>query len=76
MIANRHLVVGIGLDEILDNKSIDTAVLQTATVDVNHIHKARYSIQLSVMSIYTSLEQVHKASNSVLPPFLWAEECS
>ena len=76
LIANGHLVAGIGLDKILGNKSIDTAGLQSATVDVNHIHKARYSIQLSVVSIYTCLEQVHKARNSVLPLFSWVEERS
>ena len=73
LIANVHLVAGIGLDKILGNKSIDTAGLQSATVDVNHIHKARYSVQLSVVSIYTCLEQVHKARNSVLLLFSWAE---
>ena len=41
LIANGHLVAGIGLDEILGDTSIGTAGLQTATVDVNHIHKAR-----------------------------------
>ena len=45
-------------------------------MDVNHTHKARYSIQLSVVSIYTCLEKAHKASNSILPLFSWAEERS
>ena len=74
--ANRHLVAGTGLDEILGDTSIDTAGLQTATVDVNHIHKASYSVQLSVVSIYTCLKKAHKASNSVLPLFSWTEERS
>ena len=74
MIANGHLVAGTELDEILGDTSIDTAALQTVTVDVNHIHKASYSVQLSVVSIYTCLEKAHKASNSVLPLFSWAEE--
>ena len=74
--ANRHLVAGTGLDKILGDTSIDTAGLQTATVEVNHIHKARYSVQLSVVSIYTSLKEAHKASNSLLPLLLWAEELS
>ena len=76
LIANGHLVAGVGLDEILGDTYIDTAGLQTATVDVNHIHKARYSIQLSVVSIYTCLKKAHKASNSVLPLFPWVEERS
>ena len=48
LIANGHLVVGTGLDEILVDTSINTAGLQTVIVDVNHIHKARHSVQLSV----------------------------
>ena len=76
MIANGHLVAGTGLDGFLGDTSIDTAGLQTATVDVNHIHKARYSVQLSIVSIYTCLKKARKASNSVLPLFSWAQERS
>ena len=76
MIANGHLVVGTELNEILGDTSIDAAGLQTATVEVNHIHKASYSVQLSVVSIYTCLKKAHKASNSVLPLFSWSEERS
>ena len=77
LIRNGYLVTGLtGLDEILGGTSIDTAGLQTTTVDVNHIHKARYSIQLSVVSIYTCLKKAHKASNSILPLFSWAKERS
>ena len=75
MIANGHLVAGTGLDQILSDKSIDAAGLQTATVNVNHIQKARYSVQLSVVSIYTCLKGAHKSSNSVLPLFSRAEGC-
>ena len=45
-------------------------------MNVNRIHKARSSVQLSVMSIYTCLKKAHKASNSVLPLFSWTEERS
>ena len=77
LIRNGYLVAGLtGLDEILGDTSIDTAGLQITTVDVNHIHKARYSIQLSVVSIYTCLKKAHKASNSILPLFSWAKERS
>ena len=43
LIANEHLVAEIGLQEILDDTSIYTACLQTTTVNVKHVHKARYS---------------------------------
>ena len=76
LIANGHLEAEAGLDKFLGDTSIDTAGLQTATVDVNHIHKVRYSVQLSVVSIYTSLKEAHKASNSLLPLFSWEEESS
>ena len=76
LIANEHLVAGTGLEEILDDTSIYIAGLQTATVDVNHIHKARYSVQLCVVPIYICLKEVHEAINSVLPLYSWAEERS
>ena len=75
LIANGHLV-GTGLEEILGDTSIYTAVLQTATANVNHIHKASYSIQLSVVPIYICLREANEASNSVLPLYSWAEERS
>ena len=56
LIANGHLLAGTRVDEILDDIFIDTAGLQTATADVNHIHKARNYVQLSVVSIYTCLK--------------------
>ena len=76
MIANGHLVARTGLDEILGDTSIETAGLQNSTVDVNHLHKASYSVQVSVVSIYTCLKKAHKASNFVLLLFLWPEERS
>ena len=76
MIGNEHLVAGTGLHEILGDTCIDTAGLQTTTVDLNHIHKVRYSFQLSVVSIYTCLKKTHKASNSILSLFSYEEECS
>ena len=65
LIANGHLVNGIGLNKILGDRTIDTTVsdttigLETAFVDVNHFHKARYSVQLSVVSIYACLKEAH-----------------
>ena len=38
LIANGHQVAETGTDKILGDTSIDTAGLQTATVNVNHIH--------------------------------------
>ena len=75
-IANGHLVAWTGLDEILGVTSIDTANIKTATVDVNHIYKARYSVQLTFLSKYNRLKEPHEASKYVLPLFSWAEERS
>ena len=66
LIANGHLVAGAGLHEILGDRCIDTAGLQTTTVGLNHIHEVRYSFPLSVGSIYTCLKKTHKAINSIL----------
>ena len=74
LIANGHLVAGAGLHKILGDISIDTAGLKT--LDVNHNHKATYSVQVLVLSIYTCLREAHKASNSALLLFWWAEERS
>ena len=35
--SNGHLIAGTGLGEILGDTSLDTAGLQTATMDVNYI---------------------------------------
>ena len=42
LIAHGHLVAGTGLNEIVGHTPIDTADLQTTTVDVNHVPKARF----------------------------------
>ena len=72
LIANGHLV-GTGLEENLGDTSSYTAGLQTATVEVNLIHKARYSVRLSVVQICICLKE---ASKTVLPSYSWAEEPS
>ena len=74
--SNGHLVRGMGLTEILGDNEIDTIGLQTTSVDVNHIHKARYSIQLSVVAIYACLKDAHYRSQSDLPIICWADEMS
>ena len=70
-IANGNLIGG--LDEILGDSAIDTIGLETAAVDVNHIHNARYSVQLSVVSVYACLIEAYKQNKSGLPLFDWAE---
>ena len=73
VITNGHLGV-TGLDENIAGTSINTAGLQTVTVDINHIYKVKYSIQLFVVPICICLKEAHKGSNSVLLLHLWAEE--
>ena len=72
LIANGHLVAGTRLEKILGETSVYTVGLQTATLDVNHTNKARYS----VVVIYICLKKDHKASNSVLLLYSWSEERS
>ena len=76
LIANGHLVTGTGLKQVLGDTFIYTAGLQTATVDVNHIHRVMYSVQLSVVPKYICLKEAHEVSNSVLPLYSWAEYLS
>ena len=73
LIANGHLAE-TRLEKNLGDTSIYTAGLETATVEVNLVHKARYSVQLSVVLIYICLKEALKASNSVLSLCSWAEE--
>ena len=72
LIANGQLV-GTGPEENLGDTSSYTAGLQTATVEVNLIHIARYSVHLFAVPICICLKE---ASKSVLPPYSWAEEHS
>ena len=65
---------GIRLNDILGDSSIDTIGLQTASVDVNHIHKARYSVQLSIVAMYACLKEAHAQSQTELSLFSWADE--
>ena len=73
---NRLKVRGTWLTEILGDNDIDTIGLQTASVDVNHIHKSRYSVQLSVVAIYACLKEAYDKSKSDLPLFEWADDMS
>ena len=57
MIANEHLVAWTEPDEILGDTTIDTADWQFATADVNHIHKARYTVLLYVELKYNCLKE-------------------
>ena len=75
MIAKGQLVAGTGIEEILGDTSIYPAGLKIAAVNVNHIHKSRYSVWLSALPIYVSLNS-HGAINSVLLLYSWAEERS
>ena len=74
LIANGNILGGSWLDNILGGAAIDTIGLETAVLDVNHIHKARYSLQLSVVVIYACLKEAYAHSKSDLPFFTWAGE--
>ena len=45
-------------------------------MDVNLIHKARYSVQLSFAPVYICQKKAHEAGDSTLPLYSWAKECS
>ena len=72
--ANGNLIGGIGLKEILGDRTLDTIGISTASIDVNHIHKARYSVQLSVVAIYAALKDAHRKSTCSKPLMEWAND--
>ena len=73
---NVKLVRGTGLNKLLGDRAIETIGLETAFLDVNHIHKARYAVQLSVVAIYSCLKEAHLNSQSSEPLFSWAKACA
>ena len=68
------LIGGSGLEDILGDKQIETIGLQTADVDINHIHKGRYAIQLSSTAIFACLKAAYTQSQSDNPLLDWANE--
>ena len=58
---NSHLVQGTGLNNILCNRTNETKRLEIASIDVNYIHKAIYSLQFSAIS--TLVTQAHTMAN-------------
>ena len=74
LIAHGNLIGGSGLEDVLGDMRIETIGLQTAALDVNHIHKGRYAIQLSLVAIYACLKEAYTQSNSEVSIFQWANE--
>ena len=64
-----------GLREILDAYSLATIGVG-AVVDVNQIKRGRYSVQLTLCSLYRKLVDAVKADGSTLHPRKWLEEKS
>ena len=60
--ANRNLVNGTRLSYLLSDNTIETIGLETASIDVNYIHKTRYYFQLKVFAIYKCLKEEHASS--------------
>ena len=74
LVAHGNLIRGSGLEDLLGDKQIETIGLQTAALEVNHIHRGRYVIQLSSAGIYDCLKAAYAQSNSDMPIFEWANE--
>ena len=47
-----RLVEGTGLDSMLSSNNITTIGVKTAAVDVNHIKKSTYALQITAVSLY------------------------
>ena len=76
LVAHGKLIAGSGLEELLGDMEMDTTGLKTASLDVNHIHKGNYAIQLSSVAIYTCLKTAHERSKSEISLFEWASNIS
>ena len=74
LVARGNLIRGSGLENLLGYKQIGTIGLQTAALDVNHIHRGRYVIQLSSVGIYACLKAAYAQKNLDMPIFEWVNE--
>ena len=74
LVAHGNLIRSSGLEDFLGDQQIETIGLQTAALDVNHIHRGRYVIQLSSVGIYACLKAAYAKSNADMPIFEWANE--
>ena len=69
LVAHGNLIRGSGLEDLLADKQIETIGLQSAALDVNHIHRGRYVIQLLSVGIYACLKAAYTQSKSDMPIF-------
>ena len=75
LVTHGQFIEGSGLREILDAYSLATIGVG-AVVDVNQIKRGRYSVQLTLCSLYGKLVDAVKADGSTLHPRKWLEEKS
>ena len=47
-----EIISGRGLTEILDNNELSTIGISSATLDVNHIKRSRYCLQVTLCALY------------------------
>ena len=73
LVVHGQLIENSGLKEILDTCSLAT-IGTGAVVDVNHIKRARYCLQVSLCSLYRKLVNAAKNDGSHLDPFDWLTE--
>ena len=73
LICHAHLIAGTGLDEVFTGCNLTTIGLETACADVNHIKKARYSVQLCFCALFSCLKDAYSALGGSGDLFQWAE---
>ena len=74
LVMHGQLIKGSGLDSIMSNTNLSTAGGTTALVDVNHIKRSRYCLQVSVIVVYKLLKAAHLESQSSLTLFEWLDQ--
>ena len=60
-------IKGSGLPELLGQSNLSLTGIEKTTVDVNHIKRARYGLQVSACAIYEKLKEAHRMSGSDSP---------
>ena len=76
LVMHGKLIRGSGLDTIMQHSDLSTIGGATALVDVNHIKRSRYCLQISVVAIYRLLKAAHFESKSHLQPLEWLDRMS
>ena len=73
LFVHSKLIGGTGVDTIIGDKRVNIIRLQSAVLDVNHMYKSCYSLQLCSATLYSCLKDSHCKSGSQIELLPWAQ---